>query len=120
MDIDNRIKEILKHLNMRPTPFANEIGVTPTAILNIVNGKRSPGKEIITKILQKYPEISESWLILGEGSLLKAKDIPANTNDINDLYDYRALVSRVEELGDRVRVLEEALGIQPGGGDEKE
>lgn len=53
--------------------FAERVGVPTGTIGDILGKKKSkPGFELTGKILQAYPEVSERWLITGEGEMLKS------------------------------------------------
>jgi repressor LexA len=54
--------------------FAERVGVPTGTIGDILGKKKSkPGFELTGKILQAYPEVSERWLITGEGEMLKSE-----------------------------------------------
>ncbi|MBO2010897.1 S24 family peptidase [Hymenobacter negativus] len=53
--------------------FAERVGVPTGTIGDILGKKKSkPGFELTGKILQAYPEVSERWLLTGEGEMLKS------------------------------------------------
>jgi phage repressor protein C with HTH and peptisase S24 domain len=53
--------------------FAESIGVKPAVINNYTTGKQQskPGFEVLSKILDKYPQTNIDWLITGYGTMLK-------------------------------------------------
>lgn len=54
--------------------FAERVGVPTGTIGDILGKKKSkPGFELTGKILQAYPEVSERWLLTGEGEMLKSE-----------------------------------------------
>ncbi|MBF9224267.1 S24 family peptidase [Hymenobacter ruricola] len=54
--------------------FADRVGVPTGTIGDILGKKKSkPGFELTGKILLAYPEVSERWLLTGEGEMLKTK-----------------------------------------------
>jgi len=63
--------------------FAERVGVPTGTIGDILGKKKSkPGFELTGKILQAYPEVSERWLITGEGEMLKS-EISDNAQEIS-------------------------------------
>jgi hypothetical protein len=63
--------------------FAERVGVPTGTIGDILGKKKSkPGFELTGKILQAYPEVSERWLITGEGEMLKT-DISTQRQEIS-------------------------------------
>lgn len=74
MSENDRVRELIRHYRMKPTTFAREIGASPAAILNIVNDKRNAGKGILNKIVETFPDVSISWLLVGQGPMLKQGD----------------------------------------------
>lgn len=72
--LNQRIIEIMNHLGLSKTSFANEIGVSQPVITHISTGRNKPGLDILQKILIKYPEVNAEWLITGKGSKIKERD----------------------------------------------
>jgi DNA-binding XRE family transcriptional regulator len=64
-----RIKELIHELRMNNNSFAVKIGATPTSIGYIVNQKNKPRYEFIEKVIQAFPEVSQKWLMSGEGPM---------------------------------------------------
>jgi repressor LexA len=63
--------------------FAERVGVPTGTIGDILGKKKSkPGFELTGKILQAYPEVSERWLLTGEGEMLKS-EISDSTQEIS-------------------------------------
>jgi hypothetical protein len=63
--------------------FAERVGVPTGTIGDILGKKKSkPGFELTGKILQAYPEVSERWLITGDGDMLKS-DISTQHQEIS-------------------------------------
>ncbi len=68
-----RIKLLLSVKNLSPAQLALEIGVQRSGISHILSGRNKPSLDFIMKILESYPEINESWLLMGNGEMLKNK-----------------------------------------------
>lgn len=78
-----RIKSLLAVKNISSSQFANEIGVQRSGISHILSGRNKPSLDFIMKILEHYPEISESWLLKGEGEMLKKDSQAKLFNEVN-------------------------------------
>lgn len=68
------------HEGLTALKFAQQLGVQPSTISHILSGRNYPRFEMLSAIMRNYPEISERWLMLGEGEMVKAK--PEVTNVI--------------------------------------
>lgn len=69
----DRIKFILESKNLTSSQFANLIGVQRSGISHVLSGRNKPSLDFIIKILNHFPEISEKWLLKGEGVMNKAE-----------------------------------------------
>lgn len=72
----DRIFEIIKYLDLKPTLFASETNINPATLSQILNGRNNPSLEVIAKIRARYPHISYDWLINGEGEMCKQATLP--------------------------------------------
>lgn len=67
-----RIKLLLSVKNLSPAQLALSIGVQRSGISHILSGRNKPSLDFVLKILESYPEINESWLLMGQGEMLKS------------------------------------------------
>lgn len=121
MNINERLTYYAKFvLGKTQKQVCIDTGLSAGKINRVFNNNQDPGSKVVNAFIAAYPELSPTWVYSGKGNMLlpysEKKPIEMNV----DLYDYRALVARVEELGDRVRVLEEELGIRKASVEEKE
>ena len=73
MDINSRIRTIREKLSDGSNKkFADTLGKSPQYTSNICRSGKSVGSDVLDEILSKYKEISEEWLKLGIGAMLKA------------------------------------------------
>lgn len=74
------INEVLQYLNMKASVFAKTLGYErPQKIYDVQKGKtRSISYELADDIVKKYPEINKSWLLTGEGPMIKEKQYGQN------------------------------------------
>lgn len=71
-----RILLLIKAKNYTAAQFADEIGVQKSGVSHILSGRNNPSLDFVQKILTRFPEISNEWLLFGKGPMM-VKDIPA-------------------------------------------
>jgi hypothetical protein len=68
-----RINKVVEWSGLTSNAFAIRIGYkTGASIYNKLDGRRPITPSLITKITNHFPEISKSWLVTGEGGMLKS------------------------------------------------
>lgn len=82
--MNSRILQIIKSKNLTSAKFADEIGVQRSSISHVLSGRNKPSLEFIQKILKKYPDIDNSWLLSGKGNILAKSEINENMIDFPD------------------------------------
>ena len=75
MEINERITKILEYSGFSASEFADEIDVQRSSISHIISGRNKPSLEFVTKIKNRFPELSWDWIILGIGEM-KQTDSP--------------------------------------------
>ncbi|NEZ80360.1 XRE family transcriptional regulator [Clostridium botulinum] len=68
MNKGQRVKELRKHLNLTQQEFANKLHVSRSNIGNIENGIINLSERNIKDICKTF-NVSENWLINGEGEM---------------------------------------------------
>lgn len=63
--------QIIEFYGLKTSQFEQKIGVSNGAIRNSMRRKGGLSSDILSKILDKYPEISPDWLLLGKGEMLR-------------------------------------------------
>jgi len=71
MNDSKKIEELLHYFRLEQKDFAEKCGFDNTSISNIKRDKYGISKKIADKILKAFPEVSETWLVTGKGSMLK-------------------------------------------------
>ena len=82
MDINGileRILSIMDHYNVSSIQFSQETDIPPATISNLKNKKTKPTLDIVDKIIKRYQEIDEIWLLTGSGNMLRSN----NKNDVS-------------------------------------
>lgn len=74
METKDRIKAILDYYNLSATAFAKAVGVkTSQAVYDLISGKtQTISSSMERKILSCFTEVSRSWLLTGEGDMIKS------------------------------------------------
>lgn len=120
-EISSRIDQIRQYFcNGVNVDFAAKIGKDPTYTSQLCTGTKSIGNKIIEKILETFPEVSKTWLYLGEGDMLtsggtseQTADPRQGNRDDEELEMLRknnaAHLKHIELLEEKVSSLEEQL-----------
>jgi transcriptional regulator with XRE-family HTH domain len=81
MSVKDRLTQYLDSKNISKSAFGRDIGVSSAYISSI---RKSIQPEKIKRIALKYPDLNTTWLLTGDGEMLKAApreaDSRANTN----------------------------------------
>lgn len=96
MEIYKRIEIIRKEFFGNNIDFAKAMNEKPTTTSGWCSGKRNIGINVIQKILEKMPNISDIWLYTGKGSMLLPKADDNNT----DIYSYEKCKEEIINLRD--------------------
>lgn len=94
----DRMQALLKYTSMNVSEFADSIGArTAQSIHDVINGKTaSISKNMCRLITSKYSEISDNWLLTGNGEMLHSS--PPNETSVghylSDEEDYRKAVEK--------------------------
>lgn len=66
-----RFKKILEKEGLQPRELAAKLGVQPSAISHILNGRNNPGVAILQNVMTVFPNINPEWLLLGKEPMYK-------------------------------------------------
>jgi DNA-binding XRE family transcriptional regulator len=66
MELKEKIEKLIIGLGMTSTSFADYIEVSRPIISHILSGRNKPSWEILQRILLKFPEIGQKWIMDGE------------------------------------------------------
>ena len=64
-----RISQIMQSHKMTQRDFAAALGISPSSLSSIFNGHTSPTNNTVQAIHRRFPEISITWLMFGEGDM---------------------------------------------------
>ena len=65
----DRIEQVRNHYGMIQSEFAKAIGISAPSLSSIINGRTSPTNNTVQAIHRRFPEISITWLMFGEGDM---------------------------------------------------
>ena len=93
--VKQRLIEYLKYKNIGQVKFAESIGLSRGYVNNIVN---SIQPKTLHKITMYYTDLNTSWLLTGEGEMLKDSAPPAEQEKENS--DYRVVpIVHIDSVG---------------------
>ncbi len=68
-NVNERIREIIRFINVSDRRFAEMIGVPQTTISNLFNRQTEPSYKILNAIINHFEFINPKWLLTGEGEM---------------------------------------------------
>lgn len=105
--VKERLIQFIKYKGLSQRKFEIEVGLSNGYINNIRNGI---GSAVLQKLLGKFPDLSQNWLINGYGEMIKPEielgedGKPYIKNE--EVKDRRT----VDELKNEIRVLNDRVG----------
>lgn len=87
-----RIEKIMHIEQLTSAQFAAEIGIQTSTLSHILNGRNKPSLDVLKKILNRYPQISSDWLILGSGTIFR-EELKSQSLSLFDNIDINTNIS---------------------------
>jgi len=72
----DRIRLFLESENKSSSQFAAEIGVQASGVSHVLSGRNKPSLDFIIKMLDKYENLNNEWLLFGRGGMYKSMEEP--------------------------------------------
>lgn len=96
MSISKRISNLITEKKMSISAFEKKIGVGNAVVVSIIRRDSNVSGDVLSKILNIFPELDANWLITGKGNMYKndgnvfemSKEIEELRNDIKVLTKY--------------------------------
>lgn len=70
MDLQERIRQFIRHLGLTVSEFEGKVGLSNGSVSKMGDGTR---RKTIDKISNSFPELSKVWLLTGEGEMLTSE-----------------------------------------------
>jgi len=114
-----RLRQFINTLIIKDKQFAESIGKKPAVVSQLLNGYRNISADFAYEVADCYTWLNPDWLISGKGEMKRVvekyqieesrtrtlEDVEAEYTD-DPLAGLRDLIARVEELTDRVDILD--------------
>ena len=97
----NRIKKIIENNDLTNSEFAEIIGVPKSSISHLLSERNKPSLDIITKISEKFDEITTDYLIFGSSLSKKSQIKPSKDLFSSSDIDYSK--DSVKESNNKVK-----------------
>ena len=106
--MNERIRELRKHLNLTLEEFGKKVGVTKAAIGRIEKGERSVTDQMFLSICREF-NVNENWLRTGDGEMfaLEEDEEAAYVSELlydtkNPLYDLiKSIMKTYSQSGEK-------------------
>lgn len=118
----DRAKKVISHFQLNENSFSKKIGKSYTGVVKIVRGDSKPNLDMIETILEAFPELNPSWLVAGEGEMLRVGKAPVDLNP--DAYlqehikrleeNFSKLANQLEKKDEQIENLHEMLKMALG------
>ena len=95
----DRIAKIIKEEGLTSQQFAEKIEMQSSTISHILSGRNMPSFKIIHTLLDKFPNISPDWLILGSGDMNRieiSSEISDSYSDYNSEYSNQNVIETID------------------------
>lgn len=70
----DRLSILLSVKSLTALRFAEIMDVQPSSISHILSGRNNPNYGFILKLIERFPDISPDWLLLGQGDMFRNID----------------------------------------------
>lgn len=114
MRVIDRLHQYLQFKQLSPYTFERSCGIANGYLKKQIKGKGSIGSEILEKIVRRYSDLSLTWLVTGQGTMLNAPGYtPVEHDNDQHIQDRRAVYvtdeGTVHLLREKIAILESAV-----------
>ena len=86
-NIKDRLAHILRAKNLTASQFAELMGIQPSNVSHLLNGRNKPSLDFLTKLKELFPEYSFDWIIMGKKPITINEPNSAIFGDNNMKFD---------------------------------
>lgn len=113
-EITNRLGNLVFTFGGSVNAFAKSIGVDTANLNKMIKGQQSVTKKTISKIIDAYPQVSEKWLISGEGSMYCEQPLPQmNNSNVNFQSPHATIYANHGDIHARIQDIPSATEAAP-------
>ena len=69
--MQEKLRDFLNSKGLKPSQFADMLGVNPAGISHLLAGRNKPGYELLQKMLRRFPQLNPDWLLLDQGPMYR-------------------------------------------------
>ena len=69
LGLGKRLRNYLTELKISQKEFAEQTGLSTSAVSSLVRGKSGPSAEILFHLTEVYPELNMNWFLKGSGGM---------------------------------------------------
>lgn len=95
LKMKDRIISVISELGLSMRELSLDMNKSGGFVASVKNGKGFPSMELVYRILDTYPQISPSWLVLGKGDMIVTSD--TQNADNSERKDYKKLYEEERE-----------------------
>ena len=71
--MQEKLRDFLNSEGLKPSQFADMLGVNPAGISHLLAGRNKPGYELLQKMLRRFPQLNPDWLLLDQGPMYRSE-----------------------------------------------
>jgi len=70
-----RIKKWIECKELKPSSFADLIGVNRATISHVLSGRNKPSIDFLDKMIRAFPDLNSNWIVSGDGFMYKSDGV---------------------------------------------
>lgn len=107
----HRVNEVLSNKQVSVNTLSKLAGMAQTTLNNQLRGERALSVLVVVKILEIFPDISDEWLLRGEGEMYKSNsDSPQFEASITPSQDESIWKAKYEAIKECYDILASTIG----------
>lgn len=106
MIVKDRLKLFIASKGLTNQRFESEAGLSNGYVANM---RKGVGNDALERISNKFPELNKSWLLTGEGNMLKEQSVSTNSENTNQQSEDMNANDFLKALAEEQSLTREAL-----------